>query len=237
MRTFQVEFATIAIEMNVITKKPFVIAVCGFSSNVGKTTLICELIQRLSGWEAVKLTRGHYRSCGKDPAGCCVSDLLTDEPLVRSGRENYERGKDTGRFWDAGASNVHWVIATDSQVEQGIHRALGRVETEGVVIEGNSFLDYINADLTLMCARATGGTVKSSARRTLKKCDFLYLSSLDSNDAVSREQFATFCAAQKLDLGLDRLPILTHKDLDDLTRRVCQRMQIEDMNRLSVCSG
>jgi hypothetical protein len=25
-------------------------------------------------------------------------------------------GKDTGRYWDAGAANVHWVIATDAQL-------------------------------------------------------------------------------------------------------------------------
>src|SRR5205823_9209615 len=93
------------------TKRPMIVAISGFSSNTGKTTLACELLKRLPGWEAIKLTRGHYRSCGKDPSGCCVSDLLRDEPLIRSGREaNYEKGKDTGRFWDAGATNVHWVI-------------------------------------------------------------------------------------------------------------------------------
>lgn len=29
----------------------------------------------------------------------------------------YEFGKDTGRFWDAGAADVHWVIAGEDQVE------------------------------------------------------------------------------------------------------------------------
>src|SRR6185295_10972551 len=132
---------------------PTIVAVSGFSSNVGKTTLVCELLRRLPGWEAIKVTRGHYRSCGKDPAGCCVSDLLGNEPVIRSGRDaNYEAGKDTALFWDAGASNVHWVIVNDEQVEQGIREALGRVEAEGVVVEGNSFLDYIAADLSVMCA-------------------------------------------------------------------------------------
>src|SRR4051812_23551560 len=62
--------------------RPAIVAVSGLSSNTGKTTLVCELIKRLPGWEAIKLTRGHYRSCGKDPNGCCVSDLLQDEPLI-----------------------------------------------------------------------------------------------------------------------------------------------------------
>jgi len=124
-------------------EEPTIVAVSGLSSNTGKTTLMCELLRRLSGWEAIKLTRGHYRSCGKDPQGCCVSDLIRVEPLIRSGRDtNYELGKDTGRFWDAGAVNVHWVVAGEDQVEDGIKRASSRVKATGVLVEGNSFLDW-----------------------------------------------------------------------------------------------
>jgi molybdopterin-guanine dinucleotide biosynthesis protein len=155
---------------------PRVVAVSGLSSNTGKTTLACELLARLPGWEAIKLTRGHYRSCGKDPSGCCVSDLLRDEPLIRSGREaNYEFGKDTGRFWDAGAANVHWVIVGEDQVEAGINEALARVETAAVIVEGNSFLEYIEPDFAIMWARAGENKVKSSARRNFEKADALYL--------------------------------------------------------------
>src|SRR5260370_12921271 len=91
--------------------RPTIVAVSGLSSNTGKTTLMCDLLERLPGWEAIKLTRGHYRSCGKDPQACWVSDLLRDEPLIRSGREqNYETGKDTCRFLDVGAAHAHRVI-------------------------------------------------------------------------------------------------------------------------------
>ena len=114
---------------------PITIAIGGFSSEVGKTTLLCSLLRAFPGWEAIKMTRGHYRSCGKDPHACCVSHLLGDEPLIRSGRaETYAPGKDTGRYWDAGASNVHWVIVTDDQVEQGIKLARDRVQAAGVFI-------------------------------------------------------------------------------------------------------
>src|SRR3954464_6809290 len=169
---------------------PTIVAVSGLSSNTGKTTLVCELLRRLPGWEAIKLTRGHYRSCGKDPSGCCVSDLLRDEPLIRSGREaNYEAGKDTGRFWDAGAANVHWVIVGEDQVEEGITRALERVKSAGVIVEGNSFLDYLKADFAIICARAGENKLKTSARRTLARADALYLSTLegcDRDDAIAR---------------------------------------------------
>ena len=157
--------------------QPIVIGVGGFASEVGKTTLICELLRAFPGWEAIKTTRGHYRSCGKDPHACCVSHLLGDEPLVRSGRdETYEFGKDTGRYWDAGAANVHWLIATDAQVEKGIQQALARVKSPGVFVEGNSFTEFVRTDYFVMVRHAGNGKIKSSARRALDKANTIYIS-------------------------------------------------------------
>src|SRR4030095_9816982 len=146
---------------------PVIIGVGGFQSNVGKTTLMCELLKSFPEWEAIKTTRGHYRSCGKDPHACCVSHLLSEEPLVRSGRaETYELGKDTGRYWDAGASNVHWLICTDNQGEQGIKQALAKVKSPGVFVEGNSFTEFVDADHFVMCRPAAGNSkIKGSAKR------------------------------------------------------------------------
>jgi hypothetical protein len=199
---------------NSMKVRPTIVAISGFSSNVGKTTLVCELLNRLPGWEAIKLTRGHYRSCGRDPAGCCVSDLLRDEPVIRSGREaNYQTGKDTGHFWDAGAANVHWVIVKDGQVESGISAALARVRSVGVLIEGNSFLDYVKPDLAVMCARSEGGIVKPSARRALMKSDLVYLSSLNADTALARKQFEEWRTSLTIDLDFNNLPICTREDL------------------------
>jgi molybdopterin-guanine dinucleotide biosynthesis protein len=206
--------------------RPTIVAVSGFSSNVGKTTLVCELLRGLPGWEAIKLTRGHYRSCGRDPAGCCVSDLLRDEPVIRSGREsNYQSGKDTARFWDAGASNVHWVIVKDGQVAQGINEALNRVEAVGVIVEGNSFLEYVTADLAIMCARSEGGTIKGSARKALAESDLLYLSSFDATAEIAKRQFEEFCGGLNVQLDFSGLPIVTHEDLHSLTARIYRREQ------------
>jgi molybdopterin-guanine dinucleotide biosynthesis protein len=162
-----------------------IIVIAGTSSNTGKTTLLCDLLRELTrdeSWEAIKLTRGHYRSCGKDPHACCVSHLLGDQPVVRSGRdETYAAGKDTGRYWEAGASDVHWVIATDNQVEQGISAALARVKSGRVLIEGTSLLKFIEADFVVMVARpdqAVWTKFKPSARRALSEglVDAIYFS-------------------------------------------------------------
>jgi molybdopterin-guanine dinucleotide biosynthesis protein len=156
---------------------PVVIGVGGYTSNVGKTTLLCELLRAFPGWEAIKTTRGHYRSCGKDPKACCVSHLLSEEPLVRSGREEtYEAAKDTGRYWDAGAANVHWLIATDTQIEKGIKEALARVKSPGVFVEGNTFSQFVRTDHFVMVRRAGNEKIKSSARLLIDKATAIYFS-------------------------------------------------------------
>jgi hypothetical protein len=202
--------------------RPAIIAVSGLSSNTGKTTLVCDLLERLPGWEAIKLTRGHYRSCGKDPQGCCVSDLIRDEPLVRSGRdENYEAGKDTGRFWDARAVNVHWVIAGEDQVEDGIKQALSRVKSAGVVVEGNSFLDFVEADFAIMCARAGENRLKTSARRTLARADAIYLSTIDELDGDrARRRFDEWRAGLAIELSLNGLPVFTREGIPRLVEMI-----------------
>ena len=156
---------------------PFIVGVGGLTSEVGKTTLICDLLKAFPGWEAIKTTRGHYRSCGKDAHACCVSHLLKDEPVVMSGRtQTYSPGKDTGRYWDAGAENVHWVIATDDQVSKGIHEAIQRVQTRGVFVEGNSFARYIRPNVFVMAARSDSLKSKPSARLVLDKVSAFYFS-------------------------------------------------------------
>ena len=207
---------------------PFIVAVSGLSSNTGKTTLVCELLPLLPGWEAIKLTRGHYRSCGKDPSGCCVSDLLRDEPLIRSGREaNYEKGKDTGRFWDAGATDVHWVIVGEDQVEAGITSALSKVKSAAVIVEGNSFLDYVKADFAITCARAGENKIKTSARRTLAKADALYLSTIDGCEGPQAIlNFERWRAGLSIDLKSDQLPVFTASDISELIDEIQRRVRV-----------
>jgi molybdopterin-guanine dinucleotide biosynthesis protein len=198
------------------------IAIGGFTSNSGKTTLVCELLRHLPGWEAIKQTRGHYRSCGKDAHACCVSQLLAAEPVLRSGRaETYAPGKDTGRYWDAGAANVHWLIATNEQVERGIKQALARVGAPGVIIEGNSFLPHVRVDFTIMCVPGKPDRIKPTARRALARCTALYLFTEELDDmAAARAQFAAWSAAAPDRELLHRIPVYTRAELPTLLARV-----------------
>lgn len=195
---------------------PKIIAIAGTSSNSGKTTLLCDLLRELSHdekWEAIKLTRGHHHSCGKPAHACCVSDLLREQPTICSGRaETYVFGKDTGRYWDAGATNVHWVIATDGQVEQGINEALARVQTGRVLIEGTGVLRFIKPSWAVLVVRGDGGKIKPSARRALLdgRIDAVYFSEDGADHSVV------------MDL-INGLPLYTRREFPQLLAWLCRQ--------------
>jgi hypothetical protein len=198
------------------------VAIAGVSSEVGKTTLLCDLLREFPGWEAIKMTRGHYRSCGKDPHACCVSHLLGDEPLVRSGfRHTYASDKDTGHYWDAGAANVHWVVVTDNQVERGIALALERVNAPGVLIEGNSFLRFIDVDFAVLVTGGATTKIKSSARWAFQKALALYF--FDQSDKISPKESVELLNTKFYSLGRKRsLPAYGTSDLPRLVERIAK---------------
>ena len=165
-------------------------------------------------WEAIKLTRGHYRSCGRDPAGCCVSDLLRDEPVVRSGPGSQLSVRKGHRA----------LLGSVPQMSIGSLRKMIRSRKElpkhwpaskhdGVIVEGNSFLEYVKADLAIMCARSEGGKIKPSARRALARSDLLYLSTLEQTAAEAKRAIRSILLRIKPPFDLSRVRIITHEDM------------------------
>jgi molybdopterin-guanine dinucleotide biosynthesis protein len=196
------------------------IAISGFSSGVGKTTLMCDLLARFPGWEAIKISRGHFRSCGKNPEACCISPLLGEEPRVISGRfTTFSPNKDTGRYWEAGAGNVHWVICTNDQVEKGVEAALEQVKADGVFIEGTSFLKYFPVDYSVMVISPSTGEIKSSAARIMEKIDAVFVA-----DSLSGRQDLSEIRHRLRKRGGDvgEIPIFYEADLAQLSDRITQ---------------
>ena len=188
-----------------------IVTVSGTCSEVGKTTLVCELLARLPGWAAVKVTRGHYRSCGRDPDTCCVSGLLGDEPRVFSDRADTDvDSKDTGRYWAAGAADVRWVVVARGQEAEGIARALTEIgDRPGVVIEGNRVVESLDPDLAVMVAQPDQKEIKVSARRIIGRMHGLYVP--DWNGAPGRDPAALVGAP-----GAWERPVWGPADLDRL---------------------
>lgn len=194
------------------------VVVAGFSSNVGKTTLVCELLRRNSGWEAIKVSRGHYRSCGKSPTACCISPLLGERPLVLDDRAaTYKPGKDTARYWDAGAARVQWVICTTEQLENGVQTALDRVTGSGVFIEGTSVIKHLDADYSIMVVDPELKDIKSSAISALSKVNAIYVTDTNPGNGFLwdlRER------VERRGGILKDLPVYSSKNIDDLARQI-----------------
>lgn len=189
------------------------VTISGTSSEVGKTTLVCNLLERLPGWVAVKVTRGHYRSCGRDPETCCVSHLLADEPRVFDEPTDTDvAGKDTGRYWRAGAADVRWVVCKRGQEGDGLARALDSLAgAPGVIVEGNRVIESCEPALSILVASPEQNEVKSSARRIVDRVHALYvhggLDGADPGGFVDRPG------------AWGERPVWGPSDLDEITRR------------------
>lgn len=157
-----------------------VVTISGTCSEVGKTSLVCALLGRLPGWAAVKVTRGHTRSCGRDPLTCCVSPLLGDEARVFADRaDTAVARKDTGRYWEAGAAAVRWVVGKSGQEADGIRRALAELDGHpGVLVEGNRVVAALAPTLAILVASPGQREIKGTVRRIRERLDAVYVPEL-----------------------------------------------------------
>ncbi|MBI3649546.1 MAG: hypothetical protein HY231_00675 [Acidobacteria bacterium] len=203
--------------------RPTIIAVAGFSSDVGKTTLMCELLKRFKNWEALKISRGHYRSCGKDPQACCISPLLGEHPHLLSGaRDTCVPRKDTGRYWEAGASNVHWLICTSEQLEDGTRQALDKVQSAGVFVEGTSFLKFVPTAFSIMVVSAAREEVKSTALRVVDSVDAFFIADAPP-DATMLATIQQRLA--KRNVQIQEKPIFFQDEIDRLAEAINESLQ------------
>jgi hypothetical protein len=77
-------------------------------------------------------------------------------------------------------------------------------------------LDFIQADFVLMVSRASGGTIKGSARQALAHASAIYLSNVTEEGTDEREKFALWRKQSGMDKRIGELPIYTRADLPEL---------------------
>ena len=149
-----------------------IITVSGAHSGSGKTSLIEALLKPLKGWSALKVTLTHRK--GECPArkGCHTCDELGPGfSIVSSKRIIETKGKDTARFKQAGAKKVLWLRSSPRALGNGIRKALSLFpRSEGLIIESNSALKYLNPDLAILVKRKDS-ILKPSAMEILERID------------------------------------------------------------------
>ncbi|NOX20204.1 MAG: molybdopterin-guanine dinucleotide biosynthesis protein B [Nitrospirae bacterium] len=138
--------------------KKQIISICGAHSGCGKTFIAELLLRRLQGsWAAIKYTRTAFYTTVKEST---ASDDI--------------EGKDTWRMKQAGAEPVLWVQAPEDQIQEPLEIALSMLsEVEGVIIEGNSVIEFLNPDVVIFVFGEDDKRIKESARKILPRADIV----------------------------------------------------------------
>ena len=131
------------------------VTVSGAQKGVGKTALAEILLNNLPGFAAIKITMTDlYTSISDDEKDIMFPDT------------------DTFRMKKSGAEKVVWVKATDELLQDAMEQAFGKISNyKGVLIEGNSILEYVNPTLAFFVINGSIDNMKPSRIRALKKAD------------------------------------------------------------------
>lgn len=147
--------------------EPFIISVTGAHSGVGKTTICSLIIKEISGFGAIKFTKSTH----------CTS--LTEDPEILS-----ENGKDTSRFIASGAQKVIWIQSSYNNLAHSLELAMNRMKgLGGVIIEGNSPVDFLKPHLILFIIDEDG-EIKPTARKVSIKADIVIVNSKKRPDDI-----------------------------------------------------
>lgn len=132
-----------------------VITVSGAQKGVGKTALAEILLSNLPGFAAIKITMTDlYTSVSEDE-----NDIMSPDT-------------DTYRMRIHGAEKVIWVQSTGDRLRDAMEQALQKIRNhKGVLIEGNSMLEFINPTLAFFVVMGSIDSMKPSRIRALTKAD------------------------------------------------------------------
>ncbi len=137
-----------------------IISVTGAHSKVGKTTLCTILLKNLAGFGAIKFTK------------TSLYTSITDDPEIIM-----QQDKDTAKMSESGAEKVVWVQSDGDDLEDALNLAIGGMgDLDGVVVEGNSPVDFLEPHLLIFII-GKEGQIKPQALKISKKADIIILNS------------------------------------------------------------
>ncbi len=142
-------------------KRPLVIGIGGAHSGAGKTTLAVALLEHLASsggrWGAVKYTKT-----------AIYSSVIDDREVLG------QKDKDTGRLLSAGAAEVLWIQAPEQELGEVLPLAMSRLSgLDGVIVEGNSAIEFLRPDVVVFLSGDSHGRLKASGERLLAMADIV----------------------------------------------------------------
>jgi hypothetical protein len=160
------------------------VVVGGHSRNVGKTSVVAGLIQAIpeADWTAVKITQFGHGVCSvsAEPCDCALNE---DEHAWSLDEEHDRSGKtDSSRFLVAGAKRSLWVRTKQGMLAEAMPALRQQLAvTTNVIIESNSIMRFLRADIYLSVLNFSNPDFKDSAREFLDRADAILFHQADSS--------------------------------------------------------
>ncbi|TAL24563.1 MAG: hypothetical protein EPN94_07015 [Nitrospirae bacterium] len=125
------------------------------SPKANDTMILCH--SDTKSWGAIKFTN--------TPIYCSITD--TPEILA-------QENKDTARLLKAGAENVLWVQSPAEGLKEVLPLAVDRLShLKGIIVEGNSAIEFLKPDVVIFIFGRDSGTLKKSAMKVLDMADII----------------------------------------------------------------
>ncbi len=155
-----------------------ILVVGGHSRNIGKTSVVANLIACLPEyeWTAIKITQFGHGVCSANGEDCgCSTD--PDHPFAITRERDPASGTDTSRYLAAGAKDSLWVRTRAGELGfamPALRRAMDRAAN--VLLESNSILQFIRPDIYFVVLDPKNPDFKSTSQRYLDRADAFLLS-------------------------------------------------------------
>ena len=152
------------------------ILVGGQARNVGKTTLVCNIIAAFPQfrWNAAKVTNHRHNAAGCELRAKGVSWSVWEQISA-------EVETDTSRFIRSGAQRAWLIQAEDAALEEALS-SLGEMLTgRNLIVESTRLGIFLDSDLCLLVADARHSEFKPSARRQLERIDAIIWRGIPGN--------------------------------------------------------
>jgi hypothetical protein len=135
---------------------PHLLLIAGNGRNVGKTTLACKIIKRLSQTEDVvglKISP-HFHSFNE-------TEIVFKNEYFIIFDEKQINTKDSSLMLQAGAKTVYFVTVEPENLDKAIEKLIQLLPNKPIVCESGGLHEFVSPGLFLMVKRAGEKTVKS----------------------------------------------------------------------------
>jgi hypothetical protein len=165
-----------------------VIVVGGHTRSIGKTQLVCDVIQTFpkANWIAGKVTQYGHGVCAQNGENC---DCAPDEHVSAFDWESQSAsGTDSARFLAAGAERSFWLRTKQGFLPEGLPLMRGalsgflnelaeqrELHDLALILESNSLMQFVKPSLYFAVVDPGREDFKDSARSALDRADALVL--------------------------------------------------------------